>query len=356
MTSRVRSPPTSPYRMVRVVDAGGPSRGRVITRRTRLAVLVVALVVLVVLTAAVWPAKVEDLSGERVFEGEVWGDLTMDGEIWSEHESEFDHVVLIYWGPSGGEGLHVRVSNVSSVLLVDLDADTNVSIPCHDGTFEIMTENGSVNVYMSDLEFRCDYLFYQGVFPGDKTEYFPRYSVSSVEGRGYLTNGRAVEWYQHEGFELDRCLVSVDGVGYPGKDVLHIPDGETAYIEVEGTVEPPGTIRAPRGHGPHVNGSLEIENFLLKRGERTMMLDRISFVGEDVVIQTTRTSQYGTGGPFAWFDQWTIEVTAPEDATIVVERAPDTPWWVMAVLIFLITALSMAIVGTVPLRWSGDTG
>ncbi len=347
MTSRVRSPPTSPYRMARVVDAGGPSRGWVITSRTRLAVLVVAVVVLVVLVISAWPDRYEDVSSDEVFEGEVWGDLTTVGDIWGRYDSEFERVDLRFWGSGGGDALRVWVSNVSVVSLLDRHDETNVSVPCNNGTFMIITSYGSVNVCLSDLEFSCVFREYTGTFPGEDEVYGPRKSVSFVEGHGHLTNGRAIEWYHHDGFELDGCSVIVDGFTYREVDLLLIPDGETAYIEVEGAVGPMGGMRVPGDNAPHVNGSLEIEDFLLKRGERSMMYDRIMFEGEDIFIRTTQISDFGTGGPFAWFDQWTVEVTLSEDVTVEAEPAPVTPWWVIAVLILLIIILCLAIVTTV---------
>jgi hypothetical protein len=293
-----------------------------------------------------WPARYEDRTSDRVFEGEVWGDLTTEGDLWTEEASEFDHVDLSYRDPEGEGSLYVNVSNVSDIRLMDRREELNMTVHCPNGTFGIVTDNGSLDLYLSDQEFRCELLGYTADYPGDEEEWWPTITVGSVKGHGYLTNGRALEWYQHDGIELEGCLVIVDGVQYNGVEILLIPDRVTAYIEVEGRVEPPGWIRAPGCRSPHVNGSLDIDGFLHLRGHGSQMYEHISFEGEDISIRTTGISQYGTGGPFAWFDQWTIEVTVSEDATVRGEPAGDTPMWFETLLMAAIVLLALTIVWT----------
>jgi len=317
--------------------------------------IMMALVLLLSTVAVMtWPASYEFDPDERVFEGEVWGDLTAEGEIWSEYSAEFEDVTIGYWCPNGNESLHVTVSNVSNIRLMDRREDINMSVQCRNATFEIVTSNGSVDAYMSDPEFSCVLLEYSGAYPGNEEVYDPTYTVSSVEGHGYLTNGIAIEWYQHEGFELEGCQVIVDGVEHDGVEILLIPDGVTVYIEVKGRVDPPGSISAPGVRNPHVNGSLVINDFRRNLGARSRMYDRIVFQGEDISVRTTRLSQYGTGGPFSFFDQWTIEVTLSDDSTVEVERQPDTPWWFEAILVTVIALLLILMARWVSRRRAMD--
>jgi hypothetical protein len=297
------------------------------------------MIVLVITIQVTWPSTVEDPSGDLVFEGEVWGDLTTEGVIWGEHVSEFDYVDFGFWSASGEENLRVSVTNVSQIWLIDRHNDTNISVPCTNGSFEIITNSGSLDVYLSDLEFRCEYLEFIGIFPGDEEDYGPTVSISSVEGHGYLTNGRAIEWHQHEGFDLDGCLIVVDGVEYREIHSLLIPDGETAYVEVEGSVDFRGGIRVSGGLRPHVNGTLEVWNFLHKKDDRSQLYERITFEGEDIYIKHNGGSQTGTGGMFRWFDQWGINVTISPDTTVLIEEAPQTPLWAEVIMIALVAIL-----------------
>jgi hypothetical protein len=136
---------------------------------------------------------------------------------------------------------------------------------------------------------------------------------------------------QFEGFMLDTCTVTVGHHKYYGMDDLFIPDEERAYVEIEGHVGPRGGIST--GLRPHVNGSLEVEDFLHEKGGRSQWYDRITFEGEDIYIQHSGGSQSGTGGTWAWFDQWTINVSVSPDTTVEIEEAWYVPVWMEMLLI-----------------------
>ena len=170
--------------------------------------------------------------------------------------------------------------------------------------------------------------------------------MTSVEGHGNLVHGEYHRW----DITLYDCVVVVDGVEYLGIDSLFIPEDETPYVEVRGDIGRRGNIGAGRGLHPHVNGTLEVENFLHVKGGRSQLYHRIRFEGEDISIRTTAHSQYGTGGPFAWFDQWAIEVSISPDTAVEIEEAADTPLWVEAILIALLAIMILYTISFVR-RW-----
>ena len=333
MSSRVRSPPAIGYKLEYVEVHDPRARRPIISGRQRVLLLLAGVIILIITILVTWPSTVEDPTGDLVFEGEVWGDLTTEGAIWGEHVSELDHVSLRHWSDGGGEGLRVNVTNVSNVWLFDYPSDTNISVPCENSSFVVIADNGTFGAYLTDLEFECEYQEFIGLFPGDEENYWPQYLVTSVEGHGNLVHGEYHRW----DITLRDCVVVVDGVEYLGIDSLFIPEDETPYVEVWGSVGNQGNLRT--GLHPHVNGTLVVENFLHEKDGRSQLYQRITFEGEDISIRTTAISQYGTGGSFNLFDQWAIEVTISPDTTVEIEEAVDTPLWVEAIYIALLVIM-----------------
>ena len=333
MSSRVRSPPAIGYKLEYVEVHDPRPRRPIISGRQRVLLLLAGMIILIITILITWPSTVEDPTGDLVFEGEVWGDLTTEGEIWGESVSELDVVSIRHWSEGGGEGLRVNVTNVSNLWLEDYQSDSNVSVPCENRSFVIIADNGRFTAYLSDLEFECEYQEFIGIFPGDEEEYYPECIVTSVEGHGYLVHGEYHRW----DITLGDCVVVVDGVEYLGIDSLFIPEDETPYVEVRGSVGNQGNLRT--GLHPHVNGTLVVENFLHEKDGRSQLYQRITFEGEDISIRTTVYSQYGTGGMNYFFDQWAIEVTISPDTTVEIEEAADTPLWVEAILIALLVIM-----------------
>ena len=306
-------------------------------------VLIASVIVLVIVVVLTWPARYHDISGNRVFEGEVWGDLTTEGEIWGECDSDLEYVSVRHWSRDGGTGLRAYVSNVSHIWLFSYRTDTNVSIPCDDESFMIIADNGSFGAYLSNVKFWCEYEDFSGTFPGDEDDYYPDYNVSSIEGYGHVVHGQ----YHRYDITLNDCIILVNGSYHQDIDSIFVPEDENPLMEVEGQVGPEGSFRVFSALHPRVNGTVEVEDFLLTMpGRPSRSYDVIRFEGEDIYIRHNGGSQYGTGGPWAWFDQWSIEVTLSDDATVEVERAPGTPLWVEVVLLAMISALLVAIIRT----------
>jgi hypothetical protein len=296
--------------------------------RQRVLLLLAGMIILLTTILVTWPSTVEDPSGDLVFEGEVWGDLSTEGDIWGENVPEHDWVYIRHSGRDGG--LLINVTNVSNLWLFDLHTDTNISVPCNNNSFIVVADNGNFNAYLSNLEFECEYLEFIGIYPGDTDTYSPDFTVISVEGHGNLVHGEYHGW----DIQLDDCRVVVDGVEYHDIDSIFIPEDETPYVEVWGSVGTHGNIHT--SFPPHVNGTLVVVNFLHIKDGRTQMYDRIKFEGEDIFIDHNGRSQYGTGGPFPFYDPWTIEVTISPDTTVEIWEADDTPLWVEAILIGLL--------------------
>ena len=327
-----------------MVTSGPRTREPLDWGRIRLILMISGVLVLLVIVEWTWPPAEKDLRGDRVFEGEVWGDLTTEGEIWGECVSDLELVGLDRWSTGGGIGLRVNVTNLSNVWLYSYRHDFNVSVPCMNRSFLVIADNGSFIAYLSDLDIRCEYLEFSGTFPGDEEDYFPDYTVSSVEGRGTLVHGEYHRW----DMSLDDCLVVIDGIEYRDVDSVFINESDHPLVTIRGDIGQQGNIRVGRILHPHVNGTVVVENLLLEEGGRSRLCDRVRFEGEDILIEHSGGSQYGTGGPFAWFDQWSIRVTLSGNATVDIDLAPSTPLWVEVVLIICIGVLLLAIFMTRP--------
>lgn len=341
MTSRVRSPPPSPYRLVPVESGEAASEKAPISDRTKVLLLLSGIALLVLIIVTTWPISFADLTGERVFQGEVWGDLTAEGEIWGECQSDLERVWLGHWTQGGGTGLRANVTNVSRVWLESNRLGTNISVNCSKGSFVVIADNGSFGAYLSDLDIRCEYQEFSGTFPGEGEDYYPDCIVSTVEGQGTLVHGEDHRW----DISMRDCVVIVDGVEYHDVDSLFIPDDEAPLVEIRGAVGQIGNLDVSSVLHPHVRGTLEVEDFYHETGGRTRHYKLIRFEGEDISIKHSGNSRSGTGGPFEWFDQWSIDVTISDDATVEVE--PALPTWVEAALIALVAILSLVLMRTV---------
>ncbi len=305
-------------------------------RRTFLLISIILLSFTILLT---WPSTVEDPTGDTVFEGQVWGDLTVEGVIRGEHVSEFDNVDIGHWSDGGG-GLRVNVTNVSNVWLFNRRYDTNVSVPCENRSFLIIVDNGSFNAYLSDLEFECVYQEFSGSYPGYEEDYEPQVLVTSVEGHGNLVHGVFIYKYRQGDVTLDDCVVVVDGVEYQEIDGIFIPEDESPYVEVRGDIGSRGSIHVGRGLDPRINGTLEVENFLHEKDGRSQMYRRIRFEGEDILIHHTGYSEGGSGGGgWKWFYQWRIDVTISPDTTVEIVETASAFLWVEVILIALLIFL-----------------
>lgn len=335
MSSRVRSPPPIGYRLELVKDPLYQEPRHIMRDRLRLIVLLVGLVLVTVTIYLTWPSTVEDPTGDRVFEGEVTGNLATEGVIWGECASELDYVSLNHWSHDLGSRLLVNVTNVSNVRLVDYTS-TNISVPCENGSFQVIVNNGEFGAYLSDLAFECEYLEFNILFLGDNAVYTPRYIVTSVEGHGNLVHGQNHRW----DVTMHQCVVIVDGIEHRGVDSLFIPKDETPYVEVHGDVDPErGNIGVWSGLHPHINGTLDVDDFLHEKDGRTQLYRRIIFRGEDIFVNYTGPSGSLTdrdpGAPF----RVEIKVFISPDTTVWVEEVADTPLWVEAILIALIIIL-----------------
>jgi hypothetical protein len=351
MSSRVRSPPPVGYRIDLVKDPLYPAPGPIRTANRQLPFLIIGIILVLVTIIFTWPSTVEDPSEDRVFQGEVWGDLTTDGEIWGKAESPLDMVSLNHWSMDEAGELRVNVTNVSNIWLVDYSQETNVSVPCQNGSFLIIADNGGFGAYLSDLAFTCEYQEFSVSFLGDNEVYSPVHLVTSVEGHGNLVHGEYHRW----DITLDDCVVVVDGIEYPDANCLFIPEGETPYVEVVGGIGDMGGIGVWSGLHPHVNGTLVVDDFLHEKDGRTQMYQSILFRGDDIFIQHSGPPQYGTGGPFPWFEQWSIEVTISADTTVSIEEATDTPLWVEAILITLFIVLVIYTIRLAKRIWQNRT-
>jgi hypothetical protein len=297
--------------------------------RRRLGYLFVGIVLILVTIYYTWPSTVEDASGDNVYAGEVWGDLTTGGEIWGEHVSELDNVSLYHWGMGDTGGLRVNVTNVSNIWLVDYSQGTNITVPCENGSFQIIADNGGFGAHLSNLAFECEYQQFTVMYLGDDDVFTPRYAVTWVEGHGHLVHGQVEQW----DVMLDDCVVVVDGVEYRSVDILFIPEEETPFVKVMGMTGELGNIRVWRGLHPHVNGTLEVEEFLHEKDGRTQMYESIWFRGEDIHIYHTEPPEILTDSDLFIPFRLEIEVTISPDTRVVIEEATQTPLWVEAILI-----------------------
>jgi hypothetical protein len=169
-----------------------------------------------------------------------------------------------------------------------------------------------------DVDVHCTYIEFNGTFEDDTTPYYPMNRVSSIVGTAVVVHNDSLE----EDFWLSSCPVVIDGIQY-GAHLLDIPDGQEANVSSHGS----GHMRVGDSLYPHIDGTLEVDRFVNLEDRGSDTYQTIRFRGDDIEVRTIDTSAYGTGGPFAFYDPWVIEVTVPRDATVEIEEPLKVPLW-----------------------------
>jgi hypothetical protein len=290
----------------------------------------IGVLALVLTIPVTWPEPIEGL----VYEGEVWGDVRAEGYIWGEHVAEHDHVYVSQILPGDGERLHATVTNVSSVRLLDPPHGNRIdsTVVCENGTFEIIAEEdpryrSSIMGQWWDVDFDCVYAEFNGTFEGTHDEYWPIENVSWVEGSANIRHDPKASY----DISIDDCIVIIDGIEYVNASWLFIPEGETATITIGGS----HNMRVGSGLFPHINGTLEVDEFNHLDGFWTDKYQTIKFGGDDIEVRTTQAS--------VWFehwgesyDPWIIEVTASSGTEIEISETSKIPIAISVILVILL--------------------
>jgi len=291
--------------------------------------LLIALVILLIS----WPEGAKD----RVYEGELWGDLEAEGYIWGEQKAEHGYVSF------GLGDMTVNITNVSEVWLFDrpFGERINRTIECQNRSLTIVSRPDDFGVFTGncwDIDMRCVYSGFNGTF-GDKTDpYYPDYNVSWLEGHASIRHDDPLEW----DIELGGCDVIIDGVVYEFVDHLCVGDGDNANVTVRGA----GSVYYGSPLFPHINGTLKIKNFEHLKDGDSDRYQQLVIKGEDIALRTVNPSNYASGGGPIFntaYDPWEVEISTSQDASIDIFEAFKLPIYAELFVITIIAVLAIGI-------------
>lgn len=298
---------------------------------------IIIIAFLTILELVTWPESTADLS----YEGEVWGDLTAEGYIWGHQRSDHDFCCVSQYASMCEETLTISVTNVSRVRLFDPpDGDRiNKTVDCINSTFVIIPEpepryDSSVNGDWHDIDVRCVFSDFNGTFEGTDTEYYDRKWVSRIWGTARVIHDESASY----DIDIDDCIVIIDGIEYVNSSWLYIPEGEVANLTITGR----GGIGVGTNLHPHINGTLEVDDFVRLKIGFNDEYQKILFDGEDIEVRTIRSSyEFSHWGHV--YEPWVIEITVPEGTEVEIQEIAKLPIGINIVLMVVIISLVIVV-------------
>ena len=295
--------------------------------------LVMALMLALVILLTTWPEDAED----RVYEGELWGDLEAEGYIWGEQKAEYDYVS--FWLGD----MTVNVTNVSAVWLSDppFGERINSTVECHNRSLTIVSRSDDFGWYAGycwDIDMRCVYSDFNGTFVDKTDSYFPDYNVSWMEGHASVRHNDSLD----ADIALYGCNITIDGVVYESASYVRVVSGDNVQVSVRGA----GSVYFVSPMFPHINGTLRMENFKHVENGHSDRYQQLVIKGKDIALRTVNPSDSGSGGgPFGgtFYSPWEVEVSASQDASIDIFEAFKLPIYAELVVIATIAVLAIGI-------------